>query len=465
MLSASGIVSLIKVVLAMQHGKIPGTFGYENPNPHINFAATPFYVVGNQGVNWSGNGELLRAGVNGFGFGGTNCHVILEQSPVGSTFKFKDHNSTSNMLFLTGRTQTALKEVAQLLSNHLIKHPEHDAAQVCFTMNNAQRDLPYKAALLVSDRQHMLDALGSIISGVTSQDVCIGKANPQRATPIHLVMDGSSGLNLDEVKILGEHFPEFQVAYNECDRLAKLTEKTRAFAAQYALGRLLMSVQLQPSNLLAEGTGILVAACLRGLLTLEAAISLLEHSNIPGDISTTSEIVASTWKCPLVTPQGILRSCAQVTTLQLAALVQASTNLNASACKEITAPGVYLHLGGSLLMREQLGIADDPQIWISANKQQAPVSGLLEAIAKLYVAGVRLNSVPLLPKGLRRVPLPTYPFDYRTYKAPLVQEKEENQPSTSGSGLLRVVKLPPLSQENRQSVQTALSNEITKFAS
>ncbi|MBW4450083.1 MAG: SDR family NAD(P)-dependent oxidoreductase [Spirirestis rafaelensis WJT71-NPBG6] len=474
MLSASGIVSLIKVALAMQHGRIPGTFGYEDPNPHINFAATPFYVAGSQGVDWSGNGKLLRAGVNGFGFGGTNCHVILEQSPVASTFKFKDHNSTSNMLFLTGRTQTALKEVAQLLHNHLIKHPEHDAAQVCFTMNNAQRDLPYKAALLVGDRQQMLDALGNIMLGEMSQDVCIGKANPQRSTPIQLVMDGSSRLSLDDVKVLGEHFPDFQTAYNECARLnnttipAKLTEKARAFAAQYALGRLLMSVQLQPSNLLAEGTGILVAACLRGLLTLEQAFNLLaqlEHGNISGDISTRSEIVSPAWKCPLVTPQGILRSSAQVTTLQLAALVQASTNLNASACKEIAAPGVYLHLGGSLSMREQLEIADEPQIWISANKQQAPVSGLLEAIGKLYVTGVRLNSLPLLPKGLRRVPLPTYPFDYGTYKAPLPQDKEENQPSTSGSGLLRVVKLPPLPQEKRQSVHTALLNEFTKFAS
>ncbi len=107
LLAGSGIVGLIKVVLAMQHGKMPPTVGFEQPNPHINFANTPFYVVGEQGKPWTSNGELLRAGVNGFGFGGTNCHVIVEQSPISSSVQ-SEESTSPHLLCLTGRNQLLL---------------------------------------------------------------------------------------------------------------------------------------------------------------------------------------------------------------------------------------------------------------------------------------------------------------------------------------------------------------------
>ncbi|MEP0791424.1 MULTISPECIES: type I polyketide synthase [Cyanophyceae] len=522
MLSASGIVSLIKVALAMQHGKIPGTLGFQESNPHINFADTPFYAVGERSMSWSGNGSPFRAGVNGFGFGGTNCHVIVEQSPVLSTFKSEANNSSPYLLFLTARNQQALKKVAGQLREHILKNPKQEASQVCFTMNNAQRELSNKAALLVNDRQHMLDALDAICSENTRSYIYIGRANPQRVTPIHLVIDGSSPLAPEEVEILGKRFPDFQQAYAECQQhwvhgltqenghhRTGLAGKAYAFAVQYALGQLLMSLELQPTTLLAQETGILVAACLVGMMTLEQAMTLLvqleTHKRInPDNVPMLEEALASTWACPLVTAGGIFRHPVKVPGLQLAALVQTSQPLDAACYREvIDEEGVYLHLGGSLSVRKQLGVLDDPHVWINPDKKQPTVNRLLATLAKLYVAGVRFNSTPLFSWNVRRVPLPTYPFERKTYKVSLADSSDEDndtkfdsvannikeektipelsecivfpalsftQPnatgyeiSTAGTRLLPVQKLSPLSEEQRQSSYIALARELGNF--
>jgi acyl transferase domain-containing protein len=53
---------------------------------------------------------------------------------------------------------------------------------------------------------------------------------------------------------------------------------------------------------------------------------------------------------------------------------------------------------------------------IDLDPQRPAVTRLLEGLARLYVAGVKINIIPLFPDGVRRVPLPTYPFEHVTYK-------------------------------------------------
>jgi len=80
MLGAAGIAGLVKVVLALQHGQLPPTLNVVHPNPRIEFERTPFRVITSP-CDWpSSAGAPRRAGVNSFGFGGTNCHVLLEEA-------------------------------------------------------------------------------------------------------------------------------------------------------------------------------------------------------------------------------------------------------------------------------------------------------------------------------------------------------------------------------------------------
>ncbi len=76
--AAAGIAGVIKVVLAIQHRKIPPSLHFEKPNPRIFFERMPLKVQEKFGP-WPEEDQSLIAGVSSFGFGGTNCHVVLEE--------------------------------------------------------------------------------------------------------------------------------------------------------------------------------------------------------------------------------------------------------------------------------------------------------------------------------------------------------------------------------------------------
>ncbi|MCF2149629.1 SDR family NAD(P)-dependent oxidoreductase [Desmonostoc muscorum LEGE 12446] len=469
LLSASGIVSLIKVVLAMQNGKIPQTLGFSEPNPHINFANTPFYVVGDGSKQWLRNENPLRAGVNGFGFGGTNCHVILEQSPLTANNVVKSQVKTFSpqLLFLTAHNQTALQQVAAQLYEHIANHPEQQTNQICFTQNNAQREQPLKAALLVNNRQDLLDNLKAIANNQTKSEIHTGKANPQRTTPIHLVFDENISITPEEVEILRQNFTEFNKACTDCEQylgcgISKLTTKAYIFAVQYAWGRWLQSLELQPTSLLVEKIGVIVGACLNGMLKLEQAIKLLDSQVEP---SIPQQELSSTWTCPLITPEGIFRQHQQVSANQLLNLVQNVRSLNVDNIREvISKQGVYLSLGNSPSLQQQITSLDANGTWIYPDKQQPVANSLLTTLAKLYVAGVRFNSQYLFPENLHRVVLPTYPFQRKTYRVEIITtEIEKETIPTTIPTLLPIEKLPSLSPQQRHLSHATLAEDLVKL--
>jgi acyl transferase domain-containing protein len=80
LLGAAGIAGLVKVVLALHHGWLPPTLNVARLNPRIEFERTPFRVASSSSAWPREPGKALRAGINSFGFGGTNCHMLLEES-------------------------------------------------------------------------------------------------------------------------------------------------------------------------------------------------------------------------------------------------------------------------------------------------------------------------------------------------------------------------------------------------
>ncbi|GFG87120.1 polyketide synthase Pks13 [Mycolicibacter algericus] len=76
--SAAGAASLAKIVLALQHDKIPPSINYAGPNPYIDFAATHLKVADTV-TDWPRYGGYAVAGVSGFGFGGANAHLVVRE--------------------------------------------------------------------------------------------------------------------------------------------------------------------------------------------------------------------------------------------------------------------------------------------------------------------------------------------------------------------------------------------------
>ncbi|NVP53967.1 non-ribosomal peptide synthetase/type I polyketide synthase [Mycoplana rhizolycopersici] len=79
--TAAGAASLIKVVEALRHRRLPASLHFRKPNSRFDFKASPFQVVA-EGREWAATSSgPRRAAVNSLGVGGTNAHVIVEEAP------------------------------------------------------------------------------------------------------------------------------------------------------------------------------------------------------------------------------------------------------------------------------------------------------------------------------------------------------------------------------------------------
>jgi polyketide synthase PksM len=81
---AAGLAGLVKILMSIRHGRIPGTPGFQRLNPEIDLGSGPFHIA-DRSRPWprfrDGSGRELprRAGVSSFGFGGANAHAVVEE--------------------------------------------------------------------------------------------------------------------------------------------------------------------------------------------------------------------------------------------------------------------------------------------------------------------------------------------------------------------------------------------------
>ena len=451
MLAASGIPSLIKVVLAMQQKSIPPTVNYEIPNKNIDFANSPFYVSGNKNVPWNRtNGNPLRAGINAFGFGGTNTHVLIEEAPLITREAPTENDQDPYLLFITCQNQKVVQEVAQNLKEHINIQPDLALSSICFSMNNAQKELSYKTAAVVRSTQHLEHILEAIIKADPLPEIHQGRSNPNRAMPIHIIFNDSISSRASDINIMSRRFRIFAEAYDTCKKeyatltqLDQIAGKSAIFAVQYAIGSLLQSLKITPATILSEGTGIIAGAALMGLISPEQGIWLtikIDNGENPfkivrGQMGTIQSEFG--WKCPLITGSGTLEYSSNESQI-IDRLISFGQKLRPEICAEFVNKGeTYLYCGNSGTIKDRIGIQDEPHSWIAMDINTASHYSLLEVLARMYISGVKFNPNKLFSNSVRRVPLPTYPFQHNTYKisSPKIRMGRQTPNETGTSNL------------------------------
>ncbi|MDO5093115.1 MAG: amino acid adenylation domain-containing protein [Propionibacteriaceae bacterium] len=139
--SAAGAVGLAKVALSLKHRLLPGTVNFATPNPHVDFPATPFEV---SSENRTLEAKPLRAGINSFGVGGTNVHMILEEAPALPSMGDEE----TVLLQFSGATADAATRTAERVIQHIVADPTIRLADVATTLRS-RTELPHRATLVV----------------------------------------------------------------------------------------------------------------------------------------------------------------------------------------------------------------------------------------------------------------------------------------------------------------------------
>ncbi|MFI7013767.1 acyltransferase domain-containing protein [Streptomyces sp. NPDC050164] len=167
--SAAGIAGLVKTVLALHHDSIP-------PSLHCaagtSLADERLRVV-TEPEPWPRYGGTALAGVSGFGFGGTNAHVVLEEGPPGLVPVRQAEEPVARLYVLSDLDAGRVRDTAGRLADWLRESTAHPA-DVARTLAGRTGRGPVRAAVVARDRAELSDALGALAAGRPDARVATG---------------------------------------------------------------------------------------------------------------------------------------------------------------------------------------------------------------------------------------------------------------------------------------------------
>lgn len=154
---ASGIMGLIKTSLMLHHKIIPAQINFNAWNKK--FTNHRFQIACNTSL-WESE-TPRRAGVSAFGFGGTNAHVILEESPV--VIQSEDsHPLLSKLFVLSQPNPERLWSLVQEIRNYLLKNSDISLPALIYSLQTGRKQYPFRLMLVVNSMPELLDVLGRV---------------------------------------------------------------------------------------------------------------------------------------------------------------------------------------------------------------------------------------------------------------------------------------------------------------
>ena len=299
--AASGISSVVKTVLALEHAKIPATLGVRNVNPKIKTAEWNINVV-TKIRDWPSQFTVRRVSINSFGYGGANAHAILESADghVPQQDRQDVQKSLSNDSIKHGRsyllpfsatTRESLNARVTDLADcaHLV---DMEIADIAYTLSNRRSHFAERG-FVIGKNVVLRDAL-SIDNLRTLPNV------PTSSPSQYAFLFTGQGAQWPQMcKELIEAFPIFRNAISEMDAVlqslphppswtlrhsiqelpetSKIHQVTRSqpvcTAIQVALVQLLHSWDIQPTAVVGHSSGEIGAAFAAGLLSSAEAIT------------------------------------------------------------------------------------------------------------------------------------------------------------------------------------------------
>ncbi|MEH3052479.1 MAG: beta-ketoacyl synthase N-terminal-like domain-containing protein [Patulibacter minatonensis] len=173
--AAAGIVGLMKVVLSLYHGQIPPSLNYAGPNPHIKFEEDHLEVV-TEATEWPRYGGVARAGVSAFGFGGTNAHVVLEESTDrnrrgGGTLPGEDDQVTT--LTFSGSGESRVRAAAASLIPWMEEGSGRESAlrDIAHTLARTRPPGRVRGSVTARGRDGLLVGLRALAEGLDAPNV------------------------------------------------------------------------------------------------------------------------------------------------------------------------------------------------------------------------------------------------------------------------------------------------------
>ncbi|WP_129971919.1 type I polyketide synthase [Pseudomonas sp. SWI36] len=313
--AASGVAGLMKALNCLAERTVPATIGVQALNPNIAFADLNLQVV-TEPLPLKADGQLT-VGVNSFGFGGANAHVIL-QSPEPQAPAAQAASARRVPLLLSAKSEQGLRATAERFAAYLAGQPQADYYDVAYQAM-FRRDAHSHRLLLVCDNAaEAAQALDDYAQDPTLSELSAvleaGQALDGASAPVFVYSGNGSQWQGMGRAMLDQ--PLFAAAVDEVDALfqplagyslrAELlgdngegryarTEiaQPALFALQVAVTQVLAAEGIHPVAVIGHSVGEVAAAWASGALSLEDATQVIYHrSRLQGLTRGTGKMTA-----------------------------------------------------------------------------------------------------------------------------------------------------------------------------
>ena len=438
--AASGMASLIKTCLALQNRQIPASLHFKKPNPRIDFETSPFFV--NTALrDWAPQTHPNRACINAYGMGGANAFFVLEEAPPVASSR---PAVSASLLLLAAKTPVALDVAAERLRQYLRAHPEVSLADIAYTLQVGREHWPQRRYLVAHSAGEAADRLATDGADSAASAHC-----EVSGREFLFVFPGGMDASSSGGRELYRAHPGLTRAIDLCLDLlpSRLREELRRwltepettgtgnagylgplsrFISEVALAQWLMTLGLRPSALLGTAGGEIAAACVAGVFSLADALALVAaEAGLEGGVAGVAGHTGMSLQAPQI-PLLSTRTGQWLTDTQ-ACDPAFWTNHDASlthldACLETLAQRsepVLLVLGNTAdippLMAPSAG-SDRSPIAILQPRAGTVTEALLAGLGEAWLARADIDWQQLYgTEQRRRVPLPLYPFERKSY--------------------------------------------------
>ncbi|MFC6010851.1 type I polyketide synthase [Nocardia lasii] len=291
--AAAGVASVIKAALALRHRTLPPQGWLNKPNPDIPFEELGLHVQ-TEAEPLPENGTPMSVAVNGFGYGGTNAHAILQEyrAPAAS-FATPRH---LGILPLSARSTGAARALAGRFADLITAGADPDRLAEAAWTRMAHH--PFRTGVLVDGSTDDLvrelheyaagggrDATRVVSSGTTEPVFVFSGMGPQHWKMARglLAADGVFAETAREIDA------EFQAiaGWSIIEELRKPEQESRVtrtevaqpanFLVQVGLVAELAEYGIAPAAIVGHSVGEVSAAYVSGMLTLREAVRVAYH--------------------------------------------------------------------------------------------------------------------------------------------------------------------------------------------
>ncbi len=306
--TAAGVAGMIKAALVLKHRLIPPNLHFHTPNPNVDFAALKLRVP-TKSEPFPATEGVRMAGINSFGFGGANAHVILAEAPAQpKPTRLETTTDRSWPVILSARSEEALRASALELGTWLDDQVKLNGQSVSpqlpdltYTLGARRNHHSHRLALTAHSVSELARELGAFAAGQAGPKLRTAfRPRLEQAPRVVFVMSGQGPQWWGMGRELMRHEPVFRRTIEACaeamrpfarfslmEELARPEAESRIqrpeisqpaiFAMQIALAELWKSWGVLPAAIVGHSVGEDAAACVAGILTLEQGAEVIIH--------------------------------------------------------------------------------------------------------------------------------------------------------------------------------------------